>query len=269
MDRKKIYIIAGSGIIIILIIISLLSARKPKINIGLINVTTCEAVDERNLPINPNSVFASTIPEIWLSAKIVNAPPKTKLSVGWFGPNKKMLFPPQEISFEEGGTSYFSLVAEKPGTLWALGDYQIIFNINNVRAKVYKFKIKKPEELQKEARAGYLSQITLTPKINLDSSAQTSQITEFSPETQTIYVSIYVLQPPTQIEVEAKWYYEETGALLKKSTALVDSAKYIAFSIDRFKESKTPTKLWEEGVYRLELYVDKDLVYTLPFQIYQ
>src|SRR3990172_12840339 len=98
MDRKKILIIAGGAVFLIIIIYVTSLLLKPKEVTGPVlsiqNITVSNSVDENNKPIEPTDIFPTNQAVIWVSARVMNAPESTNVRAIFYYPNKKQVRPP-------------------------------------------------------------------------------------------------------------------------------------------------------------------------------
>jgi len=114
--------------------------------VSVSNATICKSVDlETGEPIEPTDTFTSETPLIFCSVKISNATLDTRISAEW-------LYLRQETGDETGlliadwsttteGTHYIPLSIMRPENGWPLGDYKLVFYLNDKEVLSVPFKV--------------------------------------------------------------------------------------------------------------------------------
>lgn len=112
---------------------------------SLSEATMASEVDSLNVPTKTASEFTDDIPTIYCCAKLCNAPANTHIKAEWVyvGGERPdllncILF---ENSLIKSGTRYIKFSQSQPPSGWPLGNYEVVFYLNEEQNKVVSFSI--------------------------------------------------------------------------------------------------------------------------------
>lgn len=293
MDKKKIFIIAGIALavlVVIVFIISKLSSGTPEPiptevlggdpNLP-VSIELGKTVDETGL-IDKTDIFLVSDPEIHTAVYYRNLPTGSLVDYQWYnfrsGTNIKKTVKVGDRttapSTSKTPDTKEALVRGEKNIDWSPGEYAFRVAVDTLQKdattgkvtlkeqKIYerRFSVVTPTEYDNiRARNGFKS-FELTSSVDINGVPTNTPSDRFTPKTQNVYAVVNYMDIPKEVHFEARWVYLPTGRQVSYFDKYVSGRGTILFNINAVRDVWTPVKEWPTGEYELRISVN-----NLPF----
>ncbi len=218
--------------------------------------------------------FSQTEKALSGSGTIANAPSNLKLTIIFKDPSGHFLKKSKkEIRVRKGEIKKFSFSyslsdykRETKNSVFEKGRWEIRVYINKRLIKRVIFEVKPPEEIKKMELKEILEKAVLTTAVDFGGKPLEQPKTIFLPK-EKIYLSLYVLNPPSDTKITTRWIYLNQDKFISKQTLKVSETQWLVFSIDPKKYSWLPLEIWPEGRYKVEIWIEDEFIKEINFRI--
>jgi hypothetical protein len=195
---------------------------------------------------------------IYAIVQMKNAPDDTVLKAVWTGVDlasgeKNTTLAEKELT-TGGSQAYFSLTGTKP-----VGKYKVDIFLNGELNRTLDFEVQAAQEAAPPPNTA--AEMIKDVFLSLDEAGEQPS-TVFGP-TDTIYAIVDMPDAPADTVTKAVWYLVEAPGY--ESNSMIDQASITSSGVLTF--NLTPTNPFPAGKYKVEFYVNNELVKTLEFEI--
>lgn len=268
MNKKKLFIIIGAVLLVLITIIILILPKGKLTETRITKIVMAKGVTKDKQAVNPTDVFSTNDSEIYAVITVLNLPANTPLQYRWYDVNSKETLQ----SSERKSTALFSgnstdVIKKSYDLTWDKGDYEFRVSLGGKVIAKKEYLVRTPGEIEQTKAISSIKEVNLTTAVDLRGNPTAATKTMFRTDDEEIYASVAHQDTPSGTNFEAKWIYIKEDRLIKSYKKTLSGDGVFAFSIKTKEDSWIPIKKWERGKYELEIYVSGELVREISFTV--
>lgn len=245
-----------------------------KASLGALAVTTQIRGD--NSPMAELAVIVDNVPQIYVSAQIINARRGDKVDVIWkylptnqtmateiFTGHRTSDRPTEFVGGARPVTSYLASKLILSDISWPVGDYQVTVRLNQGEEKQVGFSVTTEQKYDIELKKAMVQNLWLGTQIN-EQNQIISPSTKFNKTDNQIYAVALLKGVPVGTQIKGSWKMLSTNEELGSFLTTFSDGGYLPFELTLDQLGRT---IWPKGSYLFTLSVDNLVVATKNFSI--
>jgi len=210
--------------------------------------------------VDPTTVFAQEDQEIQLVVNVANAPDDTQVKAVWSivdvaGHEPTVLYESPLTLNSEENVAHFSLTNDQP---WPAGKYKVEIYLNDKPDKTIEYEVEKSE-----AKTPTIESATLAKGSNQNEAVDPTSI--FAPDDLTLHLVVKVADAVEGTSLKATWSVVEVQDY---EPQVIDEVPYTLSGGENTADfTLTNDQPWPVGKYKVELYLNDQLVQTLEYEV--
>jgi hypothetical protein len=256
MKNRAIFL-AFVTLIVVILVVSACGFSFSTANIT--DVTVGKGYDNGTV-LEPTTVFAPDDLEIQLVVNVANAPDDTQVKAVWSivdvaGHEPAVLYE-SPVTLNSGqNVAHFSLTNDQP---WPAGKYKVEIYLDDKLDKTVEYQVE-----QSAAKTPTIESATLAK--GSDQNEAVDPTTVFAPSDLTLHLVVKVADAVEGTSLKAVWSVVEVQDY---EPQVIDEAPYTLSGGENVADfTLTNDKPWPVGKYKVELYLNDQLVQTLEYKV--
>jgi len=223
------------------------------------DATLAKGYDNGNA-VDATNVFAAENQEIHLVVKVGNAPDDTNVKAVWSlvavaGQEPAVLYE-SPLTLNSGETvAHFTLSSAQP---WPAGKYKVEVYLDDKLDRTLEYEVKEPE-----VKTPTIESATLAK--GYEGNAAVDPTNVFAPDDLVLHLAVTVANPVEGTSLKAVWSVVDVKDY---TPAVIDEVPYTLSAGERTTDFQlTNNQPWPAGKYKVELYLNDQLVQTLEYVV--
>ncbi len=210
--------------------------------------------------VEPTTVFAAEDQEIQLVVKVGNAPDDTNVKAVWSmvavaGQEPTVLYE-SPLTLNSGeNVAHFSLTNDQ---LWPAGSYKVEIYLNDKLDRTLEYQVKEPE-----VKIPTIESATLAKGSDQNEAVDPTSI--FAPDDLELHLVVKVADAVEGTSLKAIWHVVEVQDY---EPQVIDEVPYTLSGGENVADfTLTNGQPWPVGKYKVDLYLNDNLVQTLEYEV--
>ena len=215
---------------------------------------------ESGAVVEPTTVFAQEDQEIQLAVNVANAPDDTQVKAVWSivdvaGHEPAVLYE-SPLTLNSGeNIAHFSLTNDQP---WPAGKYKVEIYLDDKLSKTVEYQVE-----QSATKTPSIESATLAKGSNQNEAVDPTTV--FAPEDLVLHLVVKVADAVEGTSLKATWSVVEVQDY---EPQVIDETSYTLSGGENVADfTLTNDQAWPVGKYKVELYLNDQLVQTLEYEV--